>query len=403
MSIPHIIHQTGPTLKSKWHARWEEWSETWKQNYPDFEYKFWNDEDIDAFMKENYPDAYPLFSSYQHQVQRADMFRYYVLYHYGGIYADLDYECFQKFFDELPEGKVSIVESPFAAEEVQNSLMASPKSHPFWTHVFAELRPATDITFHEILDGTGPGVLRRAIQKACENEWYKLPRTRFSGIERGRQTDHPMVAIHHGTFWWQECPIADHAIMKPSFEKVYNQKDWGYKSGVGSLPDVCGPLITWFIKYIQDNSIETLCDTGCGYVQWIPKVLEETDVTYVGVDCVEAVLEDARSENPTLDLRCLDFYDVTKLPKADMYFVKDVIQHWPSSLIEAWLDNLLAYATDAHIVVCNCCNQEADFRSLCIGGFIPLSKDMNPLKKYDVDLLLTYSTKQVLRIKKKLT
>ena len=34
-----------------------------------------------------------VYNSYPYAVQRWDMIRYLILYEYGGIYADLDYEC----------------------------------------------------------------------------------------------------------------------------------------------------------------------------------------------------------------------------------------------------------------------------------------------------------------------
>ena len=41
-------------------------------------------------MHAEYRDVY---NSYPYAVQRWDMIRYLILYEYGGIYADLDYEC----------------------------------------------------------------------------------------------------------------------------------------------------------------------------------------------------------------------------------------------------------------------------------------------------------------------
>ena len=43
-----------------------------------------------------------MFNSYQYEIQRCDVIRYFLLYHYGGIYADMDYFC-SKSFDKITE------------------------------------------------------------------------------------------------------------------------------------------------------------------------------------------------------------------------------------------------------------------------------------------------------------
>ena len=388
MSIERIIHQTGPTLKSKWHPRWEDYAQSWKRWFPDYEYRLWNDEDIDAFMQTEYPEAYGLFKSYPHHIQRVDMFRYYALFHYGGIYADLDFECFQRF--ALPEGKVSIAESPYDYEILQNALMASPKGHPFWKRVFTELEASNRLwdtnSFFQVLSSTGPQLLVRA-SKQCDDQVHRLPREQYSSHTG-------TIARHHGTFSWSS-EIQD---MEHEFTTVYAQKQWGYKSGPGSVPDECESLVARLTDYIGEHAISSICDVGCGYVQWIPKLVSATGVSYIGVDCVKDVLDAAQAENPGLTLQHLDVRNPRALPRADMYFIKDVLQHWPSPVVRDWLQTLLAYAPDAHILICNCRDQPAN-RSIAIGQFAPLSHTMEPLNEFKSELLLQYGTKELLRIK----
>ena len=47
---------------------------------------------IDAFMA-GHAEYRDVYNSYPYAVQRWEMIRYLILYEYGGIYADLDYEC----------------------------------------------------------------------------------------------------------------------------------------------------------------------------------------------------------------------------------------------------------------------------------------------------------------------
>ena len=59
-------------------------------NNPEFEYKFFTDEDINIFMKTYYSNYLDKFNSFKHTIQKIDFFRYLVIYHFGGFYFDID-------------------------------------------------------------------------------------------------------------------------------------------------------------------------------------------------------------------------------------------------------------------------------------------------------------------------
>lgn len=90
--IPRIIHQTykrrddeklGPLMDS-----WE------GLNAPDgWEHRFYDDDACDRFVRTEYPQFYETYTTLKRGAQRADMFRYLVVYHFGGVYADADTEC----------------------------------------------------------------------------------------------------------------------------------------------------------------------------------------------------------------------------------------------------------------------------------------------------------------------
>jgi mannosyltransferase OCH1-like enzyme len=67
---------------------------TWKRFAPEFEYKFYNDNECDQFMKTHFDDRiYTAYNSLPLGVMKADLWRYCIIYHYGGIYADTDTLC----------------------------------------------------------------------------------------------------------------------------------------------------------------------------------------------------------------------------------------------------------------------------------------------------------------------
>ncbi|KAH3835880.1 hypothetical protein DPMN_109248 [Dreissena polymorpha] len=54
---------------------------------------FWTDETARQLIQAMYPDFIVVWDNYRNNVNKADALRYCVLYEFGGIYADLDFEC----------------------------------------------------------------------------------------------------------------------------------------------------------------------------------------------------------------------------------------------------------------------------------------------------------------------
>ena len=105
MAIPKIIHQvwegrTEPSMP----ARLQILARTWQEKNPNWEYHLWNGEEMDKLVETHFPEYLSIYKSFPYSVQRWDTIRYMILYLYGGVYADLDSECFRPI-DELLEGK----------------------------------------------------------------------------------------------------------------------------------------------------------------------------------------------------------------------------------------------------------------------------------------------------------
>lgn len=143
MSVPKIIHQTGPTDKSKWHPLWEKCQQSWVKNFSDFEYRFWNDEDIDELVKNEYPDYYEMYINFPIHILKIDFFRLCVLHKFGGIYADLDYYCYDNFYEFL-NSNVHLVENPCGNDPIENSLMASVAQDFFFLECMKEVKRRYD-------------------------------------------------------------------------------------------------------------------------------------------------------------------------------------------------------------------------------------------------------------------
>lgn len=63
--------------------------ETWKKS--GWEYKFYDDKDAEAFLSLHFPaEVTEAFHAILPGAYKADLFRYCVLFIYGGVYADVD-------------------------------------------------------------------------------------------------------------------------------------------------------------------------------------------------------------------------------------------------------------------------------------------------------------------------
>jgi mannosyltransferase OCH1-like enzyme len=134
---------------------------------------------------------------------RVDAARYFVLHAYGGIYLDMDVEVFHNFYAQLPQDRVSIVESPYRETETfQNSIMASPAKHPFWNEVFRELLSTYDYYKESVLDATGPRMLDRVVQRV-ETPIHTLPSKDYNPHPAsGKKEEDGLYTRHYYTAVW---------------------------------------------------------------------------------------------------------------------------------------------------------------------------------------------------------
>jgi hypothetical protein len=179
--IPLFLHQTWKTLDLP-----EDWAANargWRDLHPTWQYRLWTDEDNRTFIAQHYPDLLPAFDAYPYNIMRADMVRYCLLHHYGGVYADLDIECLRPL-DELLTGAgfVAVYEpeeqSAWVGTDVlSNAFMASRPGHPFLEAVLRRLAgdPSTALTHLDVLHATGPVMLTQVFRTYAGGGLTLLP------------------------------------------------------------------------------------------------------------------------------------------------------------------------------------------------------------------------------------
>jgi mannosyltransferase OCH1-like enzyme len=165
IGIPKIIHHICPKDFKKWDKKWFIGYESWLRIFPKEEYThmIWYDNELDKFIEKEFPWFLKVFNSYDQNIKRIDMVRPFFLYKYGGIYADMDYVVYKNFFNDLPQDKVSIPESPYKDNEyIQNALMITPPQHNFWLLIIDNCyKHKDDHVFH----ATGPQLYTKTYNK----------------------------------------------------------------------------------------------------------------------------------------------------------------------------------------------------------------------------------------------
>ena len=67
--IPKIIHQSYKDWDSRPHF-FNQSPELIKKHMGDWQYMFWSDEDLDKFIKQAYPDSYPIWLTLTPKIKR---------------------------------------------------------------------------------------------------------------------------------------------------------------------------------------------------------------------------------------------------------------------------------------------------------------------------------------------
>lgn len=219
-SFPRIIHQTWKSDSVP--DEWRGYQESWRRHHPQWEYRLWTDAELRDLIASHHPEMLPRFDAYPLGVQRADVGRYVILKHYGGLYVDLDYECF-KPLDDLFDGywargsRALLVRTrQTGGNPLSNAIMASAPQHVFWDRVLQRLteipwpRAYTRLPFVRhfyTIWGTGPQALQHVY--APDAEWAAdigfLPAEDFlpfKPLDEFSTADYRGYAIHHYSSSW---------------------------------------------------------------------------------------------------------------------------------------------------------------------------------------------------------
>ncbi len=160
--IPKIIHQIW--LGSPMPEKFKKFAQSWQTHHPDWEYHLWTDENVKDIKLINQDK----FNRATNWAVKSDILRYELLYQFGGVYADTDFECYAPL-DELNyryAAYAGVPHEPFFS--LCNAFIAAAPGHPILKKCINQLKVPRKYTWKEISNGTGPLLFTRIFMESVQ-------------------------------------------------------------------------------------------------------------------------------------------------------------------------------------------------------------------------------------------
>jgi mannosyltransferase OCH1-like enzyme len=169
--IPRIIHQIW--LGSQVPEQYRNWMESWT-SLEGWEYRLWTDREVAELHLHNRE----LYDNSHNFGEKSDILRLEILQQFGGVYADIDYECLQpQMFEELHKKfDFYIGFEPlsmgscrkFRIFKTCNAILAAAPHHPLLHDLITNMKANYYAYIHfGVVERTGPSYLTRII---CQHE-----------------------------------------------------------------------------------------------------------------------------------------------------------------------------------------------------------------------------------------
>jgi hypothetical protein len=166
-------------------------------NSQDMNFVLWTNDDARAFLdslQKEYKQN--IFDRALYELERSDVLRYILLYHFGGMYMDMDEECIKPLWPLLNEHNCLLDQEDPPQSQLwhnkkfvtMNSAMACRPSHPFFKQVMTELKQYINKPGN-VIDRTGPLFLTEVYLRylnsnpSKENNVTMLPSSAFSPLK----------------------------------------------------------------------------------------------------------------------------------------------------------------------------------------------------------------------------
>lgn len=225
--------------------------ESWKTKNSDWNHNYMSGQQRENFVREEYGgDIYETYMRMPIGVMKAGIWRFLILYRYGGIYADLDTECMTEIINWLPDDYDMVVDIEGDTPWYATQVIAAKAGHPFlkdaidlcvermklndWTipnmvHYYTDVTMFTDSLMNSLELPSNEGDLRvkaleyNETEKAKENKFFA-----FAGEYSRCLLDKHVQHLYWGDSGRKEGYLAWKAdpIVNQSYKDGFDHKNW---------------------------------------------------------------------------------------------------------------------------------------------------------------------------------
>lgn len=190
--IPPLIHfiWLGSPLPSEFAPT----INTWANCHPGWEIKIWTDA-TDFSWSSGYSQW--LFENATNLGEKADIWRYEILYQFGGIYSDLDVICYKSFNDLIAHWDFIGGQETNKTEDsngltlyMSNALFGVSKGHPMMKYCLENIQTQDEAPQASIMERTGPFLLTKACRENLGEHTLVLPCSYFYPLPHFKDLSH---------------------------------------------------------------------------------------------------------------------------------------------------------------------------------------------------------------------
>jgi hypothetical protein len=173
---PQRLHQTWKT-KDAIPENFRAWRRSFLSLNPDLDSRLYDDDDNERLVRSKAPGLADLYHQFPDEIYRVDLVRPLYLFCFGGLYADLDFQCLRPLGDVF-QSESDVILGRMGTNRnfdhcLPNAFMASRKHQGFWLGYLDEIRrrwAARDDLLHvrpEFV--TGPVALKATVRRYQRN------------------------------------------------------------------------------------------------------------------------------------------------------------------------------------------------------------------------------------------
>lgn len=194
MLIPRVFHQIwiGPdALPDEYRA----YQETWRRHQPGWELRLWTEDDLPGGLRR--PEVYERLRA---PAERADIARLELLWRFGGVYVDVDFECLRPLEPLIAQATFFIgLAKP---GRVNNALLGSVAGHPILDRALDNLRPREFYGYDK--EAAGPKFLDGLLAEHRDEVVFLEPETLYPRTPAERREAY---AVHHEARSWKDAEL----------------------------------------------------------------------------------------------------------------------------------------------------------------------------------------------------